>query len=70
MRQFFQTNLVKWIIGVMLPILAGAAGWVFQMERRVAAIEIHQQQMSESLVIIGNDIHEIRNLIVDEIRKK
>lgn len=68
-KEFIGTT-TKWLIGIILPILLAGVAWSFTLERRVAVIETSQTEMSKSVSQIGEDIRYIRNLIIEEIRKK
>lgn len=61
-------GILKAIAGVLIPIIVGAIAWCFQLERRVSAIEVHQSEMVDSLGEMKSDIHEIRNVLIEEIR--
>lgn len=67
MKELF--NSFKWVIGIIVPLLAGSITWAFQVEKRVAVIETSQTEASRSLNQIGDDIRYIRNLIIEEIKK-
>lgn len=62
-------KISKWAIGILLPILLGGLAWSFQIEKRAGAIETSQGNINSSLTEMKNDIREIRNIIVEELRR-
>ena len=59
--------LSKMWVGVLALIIPATIAWTFQIERRIASIEAHQQNMNNNLLEIKSDISDIRNFIINDI---
>lgn len=64
------SSSTKWLIGILIPFLIGGVAWAFQLEKKVSSLETSQIETGKALYQIGDDIRYIRNLIIEEIRKK
>lgn len=62
-------RISKWGVGIILPILLGGIAWSFQIEKRAGAIESSQGNINHTLSEMKSDIREIRNIIVEELRR-
>lgn len=64
-----QIRISKWAVGFLIPLLMGGLSWSFQIEKRAGSIEASQGNINSSLIEMKNDIREIRNIIVEELRR-
>jgi len=63
-------GFLKFFIPIFVSIFAGCFAWAFTMEQRTARVEIRQVDMQDSVNDIKTDIHDIKQLIIDQLKKK
>ncbi len=60
--------IVKWGIGLTIPLLVGGIAWAAKIESRIATVETIQVQTITILSDIKTDMRSIRDILIEEIR--
>lgn len=60
--------IVKWVIGLTIPLLVGGIAWAAKIESRIATVETIQVQTITILSDIKTDMRSIRDILIEEIR--
>lgn len=61
-------KISKWFLTISIPLVLGGAGWMFQVEKRVSVIEAKQEESTDVLKEMREDIREIRKAVISNGR--
>jgi hypothetical protein len=60
---FFSEDTIRWILGGIVVVGAGIAGWVWNLERRMTRVESTLGGIGESIGHMDKDIDMVRNAV-------